>query len=132
MASLAGLVVLKIIAWTDRGSATDDKDAHDLALLLRASASGQFAEDLWADDYALEQTEFDPERAGPFRVGRQIADDFEPALVARLRATLTGSSGQRIHDLSRTPLAKERLDALVFGMAETRPSRSPPPQVSPA
>jgi len=116
VASLASLVVLKIIAWTDRGAETDHKDAHDLGLLLRASASGRFADDLWEDDEALEQTDFDPERAGPFRVGQQIAREFEPSLVERLEATLTASSGQQLRDLLGTPTSTEHLDALVLGL----------------
>lgn len=116
VASLAGLVALKLIAWTDRGAKTDHKDAHDIGLLLRASVSGRFADALWDDDEALERTDYDPERAGPFRIGRQIAREFEPMLVDRLEAILTGTTGQLLRDLLNSPVSTEHLDALVLGI----------------
>lgn len=118
VASLHALVALKLIAWTDRGPATDDKDAHDVGLLLRASVSGSYLDQLWSDDEALATVKFDPERAGPYRVGRQIARDFEQSLVERLHGILTGRSGTRLRDLLRRPLSGEQLDALLLGLEQ--------------
>lgn len=123
VASLASLVALKLIAWTDRGAETENKDALDVQLLLRASTSGRFNRELWSDDDALEKTDYDPERAGPYRVGRQIAGDFEPSFVARLQTILVGVSGQRLREIGRGPLTSDYLDALLLGLGQpTRPT----------
>lgn len=74
--TLAAMVALKIIAWTDRRSSTN-KDAGDVARLLRASRSGPYEDALWSDDVALAACGFDPVAAGLWRVGRLIAETFD-------------------------------------------------------
>lgn len=123
VASLPALVALKLVAWEVRGRRTDDKDARDLGLLLRASTSGDFEDELWEDDEALLAMSYDPERTGPFRVGRAIATDFEPGLVTRVAALVEGGSGARLRSILSTSsgLPVEQLDALRAGLAVGRP-----------
>jgi predicted nucleotidyltransferase len=118
VASLSSLVALKLIAWTVRGTRTNDKDAHDVTLLLRASGSGDFEDELWNDNEALEAVEFDPYLAGPYRVGRQIAGTFETKVVDRIVDALSGRPGSRIRSLLASPAGHvpQQLDALLLGL----------------
>ena len=64
VASLAGLAILKLIAWSDRDSATP-KDTHDLYQLMTQYADGGNIDRLYEAEFAtLEVAEYDPEIAG--------------------------------------------------------------------
>ncbi len=65
VASLAGLAILKLVAWADRG-ASDPRDAIDLATLLRQYGSAGNEDRLYeAEIGVLEAVNYDFDLAGP-------------------------------------------------------------------
>ncbi|MBU4261188.1 MAG: nucleotidyl transferase AbiEii/AbiGii toxin family protein [Proteobacteria bacterium] len=74
-ASPAGWALLKIIAWDDRGDEARVKDAHDLAVILRAYADAGNQDRLYEREAALLADEgFDLKYAGARLLGRDISD----------------------------------------------------------
>jgi predicted nucleotidyltransferase len=62
--SLAGLVVLKLFAWEDRGH-QDSRDAEDFATVLRSYAAAGNEDRLYGDSMdTMEAADFDIELAG--------------------------------------------------------------------
>jgi len=73
VASLPGLAVLKLIAWSERGR-NNPKDAHDLLQLMsNYGAAGNEAR-LYDSEYPLlEAADHDPELAGACLLGKDVA-----------------------------------------------------------
>lgn len=68
--SLAGLAILKLVAWSDLGRANPN-DAHDLIQLMNSYAvAGNF--DRVYDEGVIEAGEYDPELAGVYLLGKDI------------------------------------------------------------
>lgn len=81
--SVPGLAVLKLMAWSDRGTATS-RDAIDLAEILGWQTSGKALESLYGGGAeALVAFEFDVDAAGAFVLGQQMRE-------------LLGSSASRV------------------------------------
>lgn len=84
VASLAGLAMLKIFAWVDRGH-RDRKDAQDLALLLRRYIETIGPDVLHGSEAAvLEAVDYDYERAGARILGKHIRRMAAPDTVVEL------------------------------------------------
>lgn len=78
VASLEAQSALKVLAWRDRRYDTRDKDAMDLAYLLKAASRGIYADAVLVDIEAMEATDHGLDEAGAFRLGRRAALIFEP------------------------------------------------------
>lgn len=88
VASLPGLALLKLVAWSDRGDA-DSKDAIDLAMLLRHYADAGNMDRLYgAASATLAAVEYDVELASPWLLGRDVRVIAAPATLTRLVAVL--------------------------------------------
>lgn len=73
VASLPGLAILKLIAWTERGL-SNAKDAHDLYQIMTTYADAGNADRLYNDEFAmLEGAGYDPEIAGACLLGKDAA-----------------------------------------------------------
>ncbi|MES2126973.1 MAG: nucleotidyl transferase AbiEii/AbiGii toxin family protein [Pseudomonadota bacterium] len=73
VASLPGLAVLKLIAWSDRGPG-NPKDAHDLLQLMSNYGSAGNQARLYDIEYALlEAADHDPDLAGACLLGKDVA-----------------------------------------------------------
>ncbi|MFP5390645.1 MAG: nucleotidyl transferase AbiEii/AbiGii toxin family protein [Gammaproteobacteria bacterium] len=73
VASLPGLAVLKLIAWSDRGAETQ-KDAQDLYHLMAHYGDAGNGERLYESEYAiLEAAGYDPDLAAACLLGRDVA-----------------------------------------------------------
>lgn len=74
VASLAGLAILKLIAWSDRGR-DNPKDAHDLYQLMTKYADAGNTDRLYDTEFPLlEAAEHDPEIAGACLLGKDLAN----------------------------------------------------------
>lgn len=74
VASLAGMVILKLFAWSDRGR-ENPKDAIDFVLLLRGYYDAGNRERIYEDAVAtFESVDYDPELAGAWLLGKDAAD----------------------------------------------------------
>ena len=115
VASLPGIAVLKLFAWADRRH-ENPKDAIDLVILLRsyheAGNEHRIYED--ADAFAvLEAVGYDPELAGAWLLGHDVATMASPATLARLEALLHAETRDRlVEDMARA--MKGRADALAY------------------
>lgn len=69
--SIAGLVILKIIAWSDRGR-ENPKDALDLIFIVDSYASAGNLDRIYNDDQLLEASGHDPDIAGVYLLGQDI------------------------------------------------------------
>lgn len=73
VASLAGIAILKLIAWSDRG-AVNPKDAHDLYQIMTQYAAAGNTDRLYDVELALlEAADYDPDIAGACLLGKDVA-----------------------------------------------------------
>lgn len=109
VASLVGLAVLKLSAWSDR-EAGRDRDAIDLFLILHNYLDAGNAERIWDEHPDLASgDDFDYERAGARLLGRDISAVASAATVSDLVKILSDQIG-----------AKSDF-ALALGMRKGRP-----------
>ena len=95
--SLAGLAMLKLIAWTDRGS-RNNKDATDFYRLLTNYADAGNADRLYGQEiHFLEEANYDFELAGARLLGKDVA------------SILTSDPATRIINLLQSDKETERL-----------------------
>lgn len=88
VASLAGIAVLKLVAWSDRGK-ENPKDAHDLYQLMTNYADAGNTDRLYGDDFSiLEAADYDPDPAGACLLGIDIARLASEAMRKHLLAIL--------------------------------------------
>jgi predicted nucleotidyltransferase len=97
VASLPGLMLLKLIAWSDRGLETG-KDAVDMQRLLTSYADAGNTDRIYNQEMELlEAHGYDMELAGAELLGRDVADLCSPAALAIVRSVL--ESGQSVDRL---------------------------------
>jgi predicted nucleotidyltransferase len=88
VASLPGLTLLKLLAWSDRGRETN-KDAADLYRLLTAYAAAGNMDRLYESELdLLESVGFDVEVAGAELLGRDVARLGSPIALEQIRFLL--------------------------------------------
>ena len=89
--------MLKLIAWTDRGS-RNNKDATDLYKLLTSYADAGNADRLYGEEiHLLEESNYDFELAGARLLGKDVT------------SILTSDTAARIVNLLRSEMEVERL-----------------------
>nr|WP_315253462.1 nucleotidyl transferase AbiEii/AbiGii toxin family protein [uncultured Duganella sp.] len=69
--SIAGLAILKIVAWSDRGRA-NPKDALDLIFLMDSYAAAGNLDRIYNDDQLIAAGGHDPDNAGAYLLGQDI------------------------------------------------------------
>jgi predicted nucleotidyltransferase len=128
VASIPGLTILKLFAWSDRGG-ENSKDASDLYTLLSTYADAGNLDRLYEHEVdLLEKVEFDVILAGAQLLGRDVARICETTPSRRIREALDGSRGaadlvsqmNRAHDPfgERPQLAHNLLERFLWGVAE--------------
>jgi len=115
VASLPGIAVLKLFAWADRRQ-ENPKDAIDLIALLRsyheAGNENRIYEDAGALA-ALEAVEYDPELAGAWLLGNDVAAMASKSTAMGLEALLNAATKDHlVEDMSRA--MKRREDSLDY------------------
>ena len=86
--SLPGLALLKLFAWTDRGN-SNPKDALDLVTLLRTYHDAGNQDRLYGDELSLlEAAGFDPTRASPQLLGKDVRSIAKSATLTQALAVL--------------------------------------------
>lgn len=111
VASLPGIAILKLFAWSDRGQ-ENPKDAVDLVLLLRSYHEAGNETRIYEEEAVLEATGYDMELAGAWLLGRDASVMASTQTTRDLKELLAGASRRLIEDMSRAMLAKE--DALEY------------------
>lgn len=88
VASIPGLTLLKLVAWSDRGCETN-KDAADLYQLLTAYADAGNTDRLYDHEMELlEAVGFDMALAGAELLGRDVARICSPSVLVQIRSFL--------------------------------------------
>lgn len=125
-ASPAALTLLKLIAWSERGSAVNRRDARDLGLLLTTYLRAGNEERLYGEHAALlDEADFDFAAAGARILGRDLAGIAEHEAHVRVEQILEqGLDRTRGEPLVRAlPLryeeARRLLEALRRGLRES-------------
>lgn len=110
VASLPGITLLKLFAWAERHQ-ENPKDALDLLALLRSYHQAGNEHRIYEGPSAhavLEATEYDPELAGAWLLGNDVATMASTTTVAALEALLNGATMDRlIEDMSRAMKGRE-------------------------
>ncbi len=84
VASLPGLVVLKLFAWLDRGD-EDSKDAQDLVTVFRQYAEAGNMDRIFGDEIGLmEVVDYDLGLAGPRLLGRDVRTIAAPQTLRQI------------------------------------------------
>jgi predicted nucleotidyltransferase len=90
VASIPGLILLKLVAWSDRGGETD-KDAADIYRLLTVYAEAGNTDRLYEHEMdLLEAVGFDMELAGAELLGRDVAHLCSSDALDLIRSVLQG------------------------------------------
>lgn len=110
VASLPGIAILKFFAWADRGH-ENPKDAIDLVLLLRSYNEAGNTNRIYEEARALaalEAVEYDPELAGAWLLGSDVAAMASETTRTELEALLNGAKRRRlIEDMARAMLGRD-------------------------
>jgi len=85
--SLAGLAILKLVAWSDRGR-DNPKDAHDLIHLINSYAEAGNVDRLYEEEGVIEAGGYDPELAGAYLLGKDIRRVASPSTLDLLTAII--------------------------------------------
>lgn len=124
--SPAALVLLKLIAWSERGSAVDRRDVRDLGLLLKTYLRAGNEERLYGEHAALlDEPDFDYDAAGARILGRDLAGIAGGDTRARLEQILEqGMDSRRGEPLLRAlslryQVAQRLLEAIRRGLRES-------------
>ena len=125
VASIPGLMILKLVAWSDRGRETD-KDAADIYGLLTAYADAGNIDRLYDQEVdLLEAVGFDTQLAGAELLGRDVAQLCAPAVTTLIRSVLESEQTfeRLISDMLRTskvveavPLVEQMLTSFRSGL----------------
>lgn len=95
VATLSGLAVMKIISWNDRYPGSD-RDAKDLALLMRTYLDAGNNERLFTEEVDLvENEDFDYVRAGARLLGRDIVAILQPKTKNTVLEILNHETGEK-------------------------------------
>lgn len=124
--SPAALMLLKLIAWSERGSAVDRRDARDLGLLLTTYLRAGNEERLYGEHAALlDEPDFDYDAAGARILGRDLASIAGRDTRVRLELILEqGMDSRRGEPLLRAlslryEVAQRLLEAMRRGLRES-------------
>lgn len=105
VASIPGLVVLKVFAWAERHT-VNAKDADDLLALLRTYADAGNLDRLYTGDMSImEACDYNPELAGAYLLGMDVATMTGAATRTRMLDTLRDG---RIRDSLILDMARSR------------------------
>jgi predicted nucleotidyltransferase len=110
VASLTGLALLKLVAWSDRGRETD-KDALDLYRLMTSYADAGNTDRIYDTEMnLLEALGYDMELAGAELLGRDARRLASPPVFEQIRSLLKSESDleRLVNQMARTTYAEAR------------------------
>lgn len=121
--SIAGLAILKIIAWSDRGIA-NPKDAQDLAIIMQGYTNAGNFDRVFDIDGVIEMADYDPDMAGIYLLGLDIRQIASVQTLAKLKDILAQHFERLLEDIIRAKRhydnveqhGREQLRLLMQGM----------------
>lgn len=114
--SLAGLAILKIFAWSERGTVTDNKDAVDLLTLLRTYHQADNADRIYEipEPEVLEAINYNPELMGAWLLGYDVAAIADQSTIDAIAELINSKKENLIMQMAKSLLGNENaIDAAV-------------------
>ena len=102
--SLAGLAILKIFAWSERGTATKNKDALDLMTLLDAYHEAGNEDRIYEmlPSHVMESVEYNPEKMGAWLLGYDVAAIADENTINTVMALLKSKKENLVLQMARS------------------------------
>ena len=122
--SLPGLAILKIFAWSERGTTTENKDAIDLLTLLRAYYEAGNTDRIYEepDSATLESLDYNQELMGAWLLGYDAATIADESTIERITAQIEDKKEnlvlQMAKSLSGNENALDTAEALLTSFAQ--------------
>ncbi|WP_312486203.1 nucleotidyl transferase AbiEii/AbiGii toxin family protein [Massilia timonae] len=99
--SLAGLAILKLVAWSDRGL-ENPKDAHDLIHLMDSYAAAGNIDRVYEEDGVIEAGDYDPDLAGVYLLGKDIRRVASEQTIAVLTQIVERDFNRLSNEMTKT------------------------------
>jgi predicted nucleotidyltransferase len=112
--SLAGLAILKIFAWSERGTVTENKDALDLLTLLRTYHEAGNADRIYEvpAPEVLEAMNYNPDHIGAWLLGYDVAAIANESTIEVITALLESKKENLVLQMAKSLSGNENaLDA---------------------
>lgn len=102
--SLAGLAILKIFAWSERGTVTENKDALDLLTLLRSYNEAGNKDRIYEvpAPEVLEVMNYDPELMGAWLLGYDVAALADQSTIETIAELIDGKKENLIVQMAKS------------------------------
>ena len=102
--SLAGLAILKIFAWSERGTVTDNKDALDLLTLLRTYHEAGNADRIYEvpAPEVLESMAYNPELMGAWLLGYDVAVIADKSTIEKMAGLIYGKKENLLLQMAKS------------------------------
>jgi len=110
--SIAGLAILKVVAWSDRGRATA-KDAHDLIFIMDSYAAAGNVDRVYEVDGVIEAGGYDPDMAGVYLLGLDIRQVASASTLAILKQVIERDFDRLATEMIKPLRHLERIDERV-------------------
>lgn len=107
--SLAGLAILKIFAWSERGTVTENKDALDLLTLLRTYHEAGNADRIYEvpEPEVLESMNYNPELMGAWLLGYDAAAIVDKSTIETIAVLIEGKKENLVLQMAKSLSAAE-------------------------
>lgn len=104
VASLAGLAMLKIFAWSERGSTTENKDALDLLTLLSTYHKAGNADRIYEmlPPEVMKPINYNPELMGAWLLGYDVAAIADKSTIEIMAELIERKKGNLIVQMARS------------------------------
>ena len=112
--SLAGLAILKIFAWSERGTVTENKDALDLLTLLRTYHEAGNTDRIYEvpTPEALDAMNYNPELMGAWLLGYDVVAIADQSTIEALAELIDSKKENLIVQMAKSQFGNENaLDA---------------------
>ena len=112
--SLAGLAILKIFAWSERGTTTENKDALDLLTLLRSYNEAGNKDRIYEvpAPEVLDDMNYDPKLMGAWLLGYDVAAIADHSTIETMAELIDGKKENLIVQMAKSlPGNEGTLDA---------------------
>lgn len=98
--SLAGLAILKLVAWSDRGK-DNPKDAHDLIHLMDSYTAAGNIDRVYDEEGVIEAADYDPDLAGVHLLGKDIRRVASERTIGVLRQIVERDFDRLSNEMTR-------------------------------
>ncbi|HYN53703.1 MAG TPA: nucleotidyl transferase AbiEii/AbiGii toxin family protein [Methylotenera sp.] len=102
--SLAGLAILKIFAWSERGTATENKDAIDLLTLLRTYHEAGNTDRIYEvpQPDVMESMNYNPDHMGAWLLGYDVAAIANESTIKAVAALLENKKESLVLQMAKS------------------------------